>query len=54
MGKDEKIPAIFEGTYFGKLEIIKNIEIVRSDLKNISLAEVLIFFSIKKFSFLAK
>lgn len=54
MGKDEKIPAIFDGTYFGKLEIIKNIEIVKSDLKNISLIEVLIFLSIKKFSFFAK
>lgn len=54
VGKDEKIPAIFDGTYFGKLEIIKNIEIVKSDLKNISLIEVLIFLSIKKFSFFAK
>lgn len=54
VGKDEKIPAILDGTYFGKLEIIKNIEIVKSDLKNISLIEVLIFLSIAKFSFFAK
>lgn len=54
VGKDEKIPAIFDGTYFGKLEIIKKIEIVKSDLKNISLIEVFIFLSIAKFSFFAK
>ena len=54
VGNEEKIPAIFDGTYLGKLETTKNIEIVKIDLNKISLKDIFTFLSIAKFSFFAK